>query len=119
MSWTEEQIEQAIAMYTEGNPTPENSVELVKEIAEELGQSANAVRLMLNQKKVYVKKAETKSTTKTKSGDKEDAPKRVSKDSQLAALREAIEAKNGEIDEEILSKLTGKAAAYFTKVLTA
>lgn len=120
MAWTEEQKQEAIQRYTDSNPTAENSVELVKKIADEMGQPPNGLRMVLSQAGVYIKKdPSTASTAKTKTKAEGDAPKRVSKDAQLADLREAIEAKGGAIDEEILSKLTGKAAAYFTQILTA
>lgn len=119
MAWTDEQKQQAIDAYKAGDPTPENSTELIKEIAEDMEQSANGVRMILVQAGVYVKKDATATTTgKTKTstttGDK--AP-RVSKESQIAELKAAIEARGAEADDEILSKLTGKAAAYFVKVL--
>lgn len=121
MAWTDERKQQAIESYKEGNPTAENSTELVKQIAEELDESPNGVRMILTQAHVYVKKtpatggSATKTGTTTTAGDK--AP-RVSKESQLTALREAIEARNVELDEDVISKLTGKAAAYFIKVLS-
>lgn len=120
MAWTDADKQNAIDTYTAGNPTPENSTELIKQIAEDMEQSANGVRMVLVQAGVYVKKDATATTaTKTKSttaagGDK--AP-RVSKESQIADLRAIIEAKGAEVDDEILSKLTGKAAAYFAKVM--
>ena len=117
MAWTEEQKVKAIAAYEAGGPTPENSTELIKEIAEELEQSPNGVRMILVQAGVYVKKEATASTgTKTKASG--DAPKRVSKESQIAELRAAIEAAGAEADDEVLDKLTGKAAAYFAGVIT-
>lgn len=117
MAWTEAQKQEAIEAYKAGNPTPENSTELIKEIAENMEQSANGVRMVLVQAQVYVKKeAAAGSSTK---GEKAEGTKRVSKESQIAALTAAIEAKGAKVDEEILSKLTGKAAAYFTEVLAA
>lgn len=121
MAWTDDQKKSAIQQYKDGNPTPENSTELIKEIAESMEQSANGLRMILVQAGVYVKKdPATTSTTKTgttaKTGDK--AP-RVSKEDQIAALRVVIEAKGAKVDDEILSKLTGKAAAYFVEVLNA
>lgn len=116
MAWTDEQKAQAVAAYKAGNPTAENSTELVTEIATEMDQSPNGVRMVLLGAGVYVKKGveDAKGKTAAKTGDK--AP-RVSKESQIAELKEAIEARGAEADDEILSKLTGKAAAYFTKVL--
>jgi hypothetical protein len=116
MAWTDEDKQSVIEAYKAGNPTPENSTELIKEIAEEMEQSANGVRMVLVQAGVYVKKEASASTSKTGTSKSTGAP-RVSKESQIAELRNAIEAKGGEIDDEILSKLTGKAAAYFTKVI--
>lgn len=124
-TWTEELKQQAIDAYLAGEPTAENSTELVKEIAEDLEMSPNGVRQVLVQAKVYVKKevAESGSKSKTTGGSKGKADgegtKRVSKESQLAELRAAIEAKGAEVDDDILGKLTGKAAAYFTSVLNA
>lgn len=121
MAWTDELKQKAISQYTEGNPTPENSTELIKQIADELEQSPNGVRMILIQAGVYVKKDATAEkgsgtkTTGTKAG--EDKKPRVSKESQLDALRAAIKEQGAEVDEEIVSKLTGKAAAYFTAVL--
>lgn len=117
MAWTEEQKKEAIAKYEAGNPTPDNSTELIKEIADEMQQSPNGVRMVLVQAQVYVKKeAATSGSGKT---EKAEGTKRVSKESQIAELTKAIEARGADVDEEILSKLTGKAAAYFTKVLAA
>ena len=122
MAWTDELKAQAKQMYLDGNPTPENSVELVKQIAEDLDQSANGVRMVLSQAGVYVTKGASTGTktggTAKKTGDGEGT-KRVSKESQIAELKAAIEARGVEVDEDILSKLTGKAAAYFVKVLAA
>lgn len=120
MSWTEERKQIVIDRYLELEPTPENSVELVKQIAEELEETPNGVRQVLMQAQVYIKKDVGATTTKpsgsTTSGS--DGAKRVSKESQLAALRLAINATGAGVDEDILSKLTGKAAAYFTAILT-
>lgn len=117
MAWTEEDKQSVIEAYKAGNPTPENSTELIKEIAEEMEQSANGVRMVLVQAGVYVKKEATASTGKSGGTAKTTGATRVSKESQIAELRSAIEAKGAEIDDEILSKLTGKAAAYFVKVI--
>lgn len=118
--WTDELKAQVIAAYKSKSPTAATSTEIVKEIAEEMEQTSNGVRAVLVQAGVYVKKeaeTATASSTGTKaSGDK--AP-RVSKESQIGALKAAITAKGGELDLDILDKLTGKAAAYFTKVFNA
>jgi hypothetical protein len=118
MAWTDEQKQAAIKTYQAGEPTPENSTELIKQIADEMDQSPNGVRMVLVGAGVYVKKSVEDAKTKTTTGDSTKAP-RVSKESSIADLKEAIEAKGAEVDEDILSKLTGKAAVYFLKVLKA
>ena len=115
-AWTEELKQEVIAKYEGAGPTPENSTEIIKDIAEEIEMSPNGVRMVLVQAGVYVKKdasAPSAKTTKA-AGDK---PARVSKESAIAELREAIEGAGKEVDDDILSKLTGKAAVYFLSVL--
>lgn len=120
MAWTEELKQQAVEAYMEGNPTAENSTEIIKQIAEDMEQSPNGVRMILVQAGVYVKKeAGSAPAAKGKAKADGDAPKRVSKESQIAALRAVIEQANASVEDEILEKLTGKAAAYFTDVLKA
>lgn len=116
MAWTDEQKEQAVEMYQAEDPTPENSMEIVKQIAEELDQSANGVRMILTKAGVYVKKAPSASAGESKSSG---GGTRVSKAAAQEALTAAITDAGQEVDEEIISKLTGKAAQYFTGVLTA
>lgn len=114
MAWTDEQKEQAVAMYLEAEPTAENSMEVVKEIAEELGQSPNGVRMILSKAEVYIKKVPTASESKSGTGG---GGTRVSKAAAIEALTAAINDAGAPIDDEILAKLTGKAAMYFTSVL--
>lgn len=120
-TWTEELKQEAIDKYLAAEPTPETSIEIIKEIAEEMEQSPNGVRMVLVQAGHYVKKDATTATTKVGATSKGktagEGTKRVSKESQIAELKVAIEAKGGDIDDDILSKLTGKAAAYFTTIL--
>ena len=117
--WTDELKAKVIEMYEQAGPTPESSTEIIKDIAEEIEMSPNGVRMVLVQAGVYVKKdssAGSAKTTKTASGE---GSKRVSKEDSIAALKAAIEAKGGPIDDAILGKLTGKAAVYFASVLKA
>lgn len=116
MAWTDEQKTDLIAKYKAANPTPANSTEIIKDLAEEFEQSANGVRMILVQAGAYVKKtADAPAAAKTASGEKaEGKTARVSKEDSIAALKAAIEAKGGTADDDILSKLTGKAAIYFT-----
>lgn len=119
--WTPELKEQVIKMYTEAEPTAETSTEIIKDIADELELSPNGVRMVLVQANVYVKK-EAGAAKKATSGEKKAAgegTKRVSKESAIADLRAAIEEKGAPVDDDILGKLTGKAAVYFLSVLQA
>jgi hypothetical protein len=117
MAWTDEEKQTVIAAYKAADPTPETSTEIIKDIAEETGQSPNGIRMVLVQAGVYVKKeatAGTKSTSTKADGDKSP---RVSKEDQINTLKAAINAAGAEANDEILDKLTGKAAAYFTEVI--
>ena len=55
-TWTDETKQEAVDMYTSEEPTPENSMEIVADIAEQLGQTPNGVRMILTKAGVYVKK---------------------------------------------------------------
>jgi hypothetical protein len=112
VAWTDEQKQEAIAAYEAAEPTAENSAEIVKQIAEDLQQSANGVRMILVKAGVYVKSTATPSASGgTSSGG------RVSKAAAQDGLKAALSDAGAEIDEEIISKLTGKAAQYFTTVI--
>ena len=116
--WTPELKAQVVKMYQDAEPTAETSTEIVKDIADELELSPNGVRMVIIQAGVYVKKdtAAAKTTEKKSSGE---GTKRVSKEAAIADLKAAIEEKGAPIDDDILSKLTGKAAVYFLSVLNA
>ena len=118
MAWDETTKADAIQKYLDSEPTPENSMEIVQEIATELGESPNRIRMTLVQAGKYVKKDATKSSASASgskaSGDK--AP-RVSKDDAQKALVAAIEEAGAEADSEIIAKMTGKAAQYFAAVI--
>lgn len=111
--WSDELKEKAKTMYLERNPTPENSMDIVKEVAEELDKTANGVRRILSTAKVYIKK-ETTTATKTDSGDK---PKKISKADAVSGLVEAIKSTGQEVNDDIIGKLTGLAATYFTGII--
>ena len=115
MAWDDDKKAQAVNLYEEAEPTPETSMEIVKDIAEELDESPNGVRMILTKAGVYVKK-----TPATKSsGGSTGGGTRVSKAAAAEALIAALGDAGQEVDEEIISKLTGKASQYFTKVITA
>lgn len=112
MAWDDDKKAQAISMYEEREPTPENSMEIVSEIADELGESPNGVRMILSKAGVYVKK-EPAAGGASKSKTTKATSTRVSKEDAQAQLIAAIEAAGKEVDSDIISKLTGKAAVYF------
>jgi len=115
VAWDDDKKAQAVSMYEEAEPTPETSMEIVKDIAEELDESPNGVRMILTKAGVYVKK-----TPATKSsGGSTGGGTRVSKAAAAEALIAALGDAGQEVDEEIIGKLTGKASQYFTKVITA
>ena len=116
MAWTDEKKAEVIEAYEAANPTPETSMEIVKDIADEHEESPNGVRMVLTKAGVYVKKSPASGGTSKASGA---SSTRVSKADAVASLAAAITDAGQEVDEEILAKLTGKAAMYFTGVIAA
>ena len=112
MAWTDESKAQAVEMYQESEPTPETSMEIVKEIADELGESPNGVRMILTKAGVYVRK-----TPAAKSSGGSTGGGRVSVADAQASLTSALSDAGQEVDEAIISKLTGKAAVYFKGIV--
>ena len=111
MAWTDESKEQAVEMYTAEEPTPENSMEIVQSIAEELGESPNGVRMILTKAGVYVKKTPAVKSSSGGGGG------RVNVAAAQDGLIKAISDMGEEADSAIVSKLTGKAAVYFTTLI--
>ena len=119
-TWTDELKKTIIAQYLDSEPTADNTSEIIKDLAEEHELSPNGVRMVLVQAGVYVKK-EAVAAAKTASGEKKAGTggTRVSKEAAIGELRAAIEEKGAPVDDEILTKLTGKAAVYLLSVLKA
>ena len=115
MSWDDDKKALAISKYEEAEPTSENSMDIVSEIAEELGESPNGVRMILSKAGVYVKK-EPAAASASKSKTTKTTSTRVSKEDAQAQLIAAIEAAGKDVDSDIISKLTGKAAVYFASL---
>jgi transposase-like protein len=113
MAWTDESKEQAVEMYQDAEPTPETSMEIVKDIAEELGESPNGVRMILTKAGVYVRKTPAAKS----SGGGSTGGGRVSVADAQDKLTSVLGDAGQEVDEAIVSKLTGKAAVYFTTVI--
>ena len=116
MAWTDESRQQAIELYEAAGATPENSMEIVKKIAEDMGESPNGVRMILTKAEVYVKKAPAEG--KTSSGSSNGGGTRINKEAAQQGLVAVLTDAGADIDEDIISKLTGKAATYFTAEIT-
>ena len=114
MAWDDDKKAQAVSMYEEQDPTPETSMEIVKEIAEELDESPNGVRMILTKAGVYVKKSPA-----TNGGGGSTGGGRVSKQAMQEELIAAITDAGQAVDNDIIDKLSGKAAQYLAGVITA
>jgi transposase-like protein len=115
MAWTDESKAQAVELYTDAEATPETSMEIVKDIADQLGESPNGVRMILTKAGVYVKKAPAARAASSNGG----GTARVSKADAQETLKGALTDAGQEIDADIIDKLTGKAAVYFAGVISA
>lgn len=117
MAWDEDKKAKAVALYEKAEPTAENSIEIVKEIAEELEETPNGVRMILSKAGVYIKKDGGSSAgTTTKPAGEKAASTRVSKADSIQALKDVITANDLAVADDILDKLTGKQAVYFTEL---
>jgi|TARA_B110000259_G_scaffold60900_1_gene71900 predicted transcriptional regulator len=117
MAWDDDKKAQAVTMYEAAEPTPETSMEIVKDIAEELDESPNGVRMILTKAGVYVKKTPAAKSSSSTTGGGGTA--RVSKAAAAEALTAALSDAGQSVDEEIIAKLTGKASQYFTSIIIA
>jgi len=115
--WSDELKAEVVEKYKAANPTPETSTEVVKAIAEDLGDgfTANGVRVILVKAGEYIKKTPATGKTGT-NGEKKST--RVNKADAIDGLVAAIEASGLEADMDIISKFTGKAALYLTEVIS-
>ena len=100
MAWTDESKAEAVELYTSEEPTPETSMEIVKTIADTLGESPNGVRMILTKAGVYVKKAPATSSAKSNGGGS-----RVSKADSQQTLKDALSDAGQNIDEDIVNDL--------------
>ena len=114
VAWDDERKAQAVEMYEAESPTPETSMEIVKAIADEMSESPNGVRMILTKAGVYVKKTPATGSAKTGGPSSTRVSKAAAQETLIAAITDA----GKEVDEEIISKLTGKAAVYFTGLLS-
>ena len=119
MAWDDDKKARAVELYLEREPTAENTMEVVKEVADEMGESPNGVRMILTKAGKYVTKTPGAKPASAGGAAKPAGGTRVSKEASQASLVAAIEAAGQTADMEIISKLTGKAAVYLTTVITA
>tara|TARA_B100001939_G_C16917557_1_gene607673 strand:+ start:1308 stop:1781 length:474 start_codon:yes stop_codon:yes gene_type:complete len=113
MAWDDSRKQEAVDLYTEADPTPETSMEIVADIADQMGESVNGVRMILTKAGVYVKK--TPAARSSSSGG--NGGGRVSVADAQNSLTNALTDAGLDVDSAIISKLTGKAAVYFTSVV--
>lgn len=112
--WTDELKQEVVDAYLAENPTPETTMEIVKSLAEDFNKTPNGVRMVLTRADVYVKK--TVSSTPKSGG--ETGSKRVNKAEAIDKLKATINKLGKEVDDDICDRLTGKAAVYFTSILS-
>ena len=111
MAWDDDKKAAVIAAYEEAEPTPETSMEIVKDIADEYEESPNGVRMILSKAGVYVKK--TPAAGSSGGGSSSTRGTRISKAAAQEDLIAALTDAGVDIDNDIVDKLTGKAAQYF------
>lgn len=115
--WNDESKAELVKQYLEAEPTPENSMEIVAELAPDFDATPNGARMILVKAGVYIKKdpkaASAASGTKASSGEKKET-----KQESIDRLSSVIAAQGLEADDSIISKMTGKAAAYFADTIT-
>ena len=116
MAWDDDKKAQAVSMYEDQDPTPETSMEIVKDIADELDESPNGVRMILTKAGVYVKKSRATNGGGNSTGG---GGGRVSKQAMQEELIAAISDAGQAVDNDIIDKLYGKAAQYLAGVITA
>jgi hypothetical protein len=99
VAWDDDKKAEAVTLYEAASPTPETSMEIVKDIAEELDESPNGVRMILTKAGVYVKKTPA---AKSSGGSTGTASTRVSKAAAAEALIAALSDAGQPVDEEII-----------------
>ena len=107
--WTDELKQEVVDAYEKAKPTPDTSTEIVASIAEDMERTVNGVRAVLVRAGVYVKKTPaTGGSKETKTGGT-----RVNKATAIKELKEVISNNSLDVEDDIIDKLTGKAAIYF------
>lgn len=114
--WTDELKQEVVEAYLEREPTAENTTEIVKELAEQFEKSANGVRMILVKAQVYVKGTPAKAASGSSTGGES---KRINKAEEISKLKTKIEDMGRTVDNDIIDRLTGKAAVYIREILEA
>jgi len=110
--WDDALKAEVIEAYQDANPTEENTLEIVADLAEQFEKTQNGIRIVLSRAGVYVKKSVASSAPK-----KTGTSTRVNKTEAIANFKKAIEDAGKEVDNDICDRLTGKAAVYLTGLL--
>lgn len=127
--WTDELFEKMSSEYVarmEQFPEDERpgvSMEIVSEIAQENGVTPNGFRMKLTKAGLYIKKAAgSTSKSSASAGEKASGGSRTSKAQAHADLRAAFSDAGlapDFLDDAIIDKLTGKAAAHLAEAIRA
>lgn len=127
--WTDELFEKMSSEYVarmEQFPEDERpgvSMEIVSEIAQENGVTPNGFRMKLTKAGMYIKKAAgSASKSSASTGEKTSGGSRTSKAQAHADLRSAFSDAGlapDFLDDAIIDKLTGKAAAHLAEAIRA
>lgn len=126
-TWTPEQKEAAVKHYLQicedeyetDEQRAENATEIVKTVADALDKTVNGTRLQLSKAEVYIPQKPKASAAK---GGAKKGGAKLSKADQIAELKSTIlsaTAEGTEVDDAILDKLTGKAAAHLAELFLA
>lgn len=127
--WTDELFEKMSSDYVarmEQFPEDERSgvsMEIVSEIAQENGVTPNGFRMKLTKAGLYIKKAAgSTSKSNASTGEKASGGSRTSKAQAHSDLRSAFSDAGlapDFLDDAIIDKLTGKAAAHLAEAIRA
>ena len=116
--WTPELKAEAISQYVERineylpEDQPSHTLEVIAELAASYGFTKNSMRGVIQQSEHYVKAAKKVAATSEK-----PASKRPNKAQAMAELKAAIVDGGAEVNDELIEKLTGIEAVYFTQVI--
>ena len=116
--WTPELKAEAISQYVERineylpEDQPAHTLEVIAELSAQYGFTKNSMRGVIQQSEHYVKAAKKVAATSEK-----PASKRPNKAQAMAELKAAIVDGGAEVNEELIEKLTGIEAVYFTQVI--